>query len=95
MKLRDLVAACVKLAHKRAYKREIDPATLVVAVNYPCDTRRGAEYPKALCVIFTEYAGLSQYGAFGFWEELARLLGEHALYYEWQDGGTATIWHIL
>lgn len=95
MTMADLVRDQVFRAFKLAYGERLTDETLEAAVKHPGETHRAAEVKGAVCVIFTEYGGLSQYGNNEFWKELNPLLAAHGLYYEWLDGGTATIWPIF
>ena len=90
----DVVRRAVAAAYKKAWGRNISAATIRDAVLAPDDTRRSGEdgIIGSEAVVFTEYAGLSQYDNDQFWAELRRELRPHGLYYEWLDGGTATIW---
>lgn len=91
-KVRDSVAR----AHVAAWGEAIRPATLRDAVADPTAVARrndpGVE--GSLAVIWTEYAGLSQYDNDVFWRALATHLKRHGLHYEWVDGGTASIWPL-
>lgn len=88
----NVVKAAVALAHKKVWDREPSAATMLEAVKLPADTHRAAELGRAVVVIFTEHGNLSQYDNDAFWRHLRAALNKSGLYYEWHDGGTATIW---
>ena len=87
------VKEAVSSAHTKAWGRAPSAETLRDAVKLPADTHRAEDFgPNAVGVIFTEYGNLSQYGNDAFWRHLRTQLNTIGLYYEWHDGGTATIW---
>jgi hypothetical protein len=91
-----VVRKAVAAAYRKAWGYDISADTLRDAVTAPEDTwvgREGAGVDSE-AVVFTEYAGLSQYGGGTFWRNLERELRPHGLHYEWVDGGVATIWPI-
>ncbi|TAL43153.1 MAG: hypothetical protein EPN91_06960 [Salinibacterium sp.] len=91
-----VVRAAVNKAHRAVWGRNVEADTMANAVRHPNDTRRAGEegIGRAVAVIFTEYGNLSQYGNDDFWIGLEKALEPAGLYYEWYDGGTATIWPI-
>jgi hypothetical protein len=89
----DVVRKAISAAYKKSWGDNISASTLRDAVKAPKDTKRRSEegIVGSQAVVFTEYGGLSQYDNHEFWSELKRELRLHGLYYEWLDGGTATI----
>lgn len=98
MRMLDIVKEAVDEAYIEAWGRPVgtfDPQML----HKVCVARRDA--PNAcdigegcLAVIYTEYGNLTQYNNDEFWEALQEALEPRGLYYEWQNGGCATIWPI-
>ena len=90
------VKECVAKAYTASWGEPISPRTLHDAVVLPETTARkhdaGIEGSRA--VIWTEFAGLSQYDNDVFWKTLQAQLKRHGLYYEWVDGGSASIWPL-
>lgn len=85
------VQESVARSYRAAWGRAMSPADLRDAVKFPEDTRRD-DLSTTPIVIFTEYAGLSQYDNDRFWIALRKELQKHGLHYELIDGGTATVW---
>lgn len=90
------VRAAVSGAYRGVWRSSIPVKTLAEAVRAPGDTAHATldGIRGSVAVIFTEYAGLSQYDNDAFWKKLRKALEPHGLYYEWFDGGVATIWPI-